>query len=297
MTSSLFLIVEYMTSFGTSATFDIFELEDFHYAEPKVLSIGGCSEEGCDRKGNDTIEIRGTNFGMFDALVFVNREICDDVVHGTLDLRANMNCTGSACHRSLTCRTPALTEAQSITSDITNTINIVQANLNGFANEPNESFVYRKCGPGYKQYLETDSNSFGCSSCDAGSYSNIEDAMICDDCTEGRAQANVTQTQCEACPVNYAASVKGMTSCEECPYVSVHFFFTYLCSFSRDTNLNIRTKQTQGKSTKQTGSEECDACPVMYWLSEHCDFPVFGIILGIILFFVVSFAIYFLYVD
>ena len=76
LTSTLYLTAEYTTSFGTDTTFDIFQLDSFSYAGPNIFNISGCPEDGCDRRGNDTIEIRGTNFGMFDALVFVNREMC-----------------------------------------------------------------------------------------------------------------------------------------------------------------------------------------------------------------------------
>jgi hypothetical protein len=64
-------------------------------------------------------------------------------------MRGDSNCEGSVCHRTLTCRTPALEDPQSITSEITNTINIVQANLNGFSDEPDQSYMYHKCEPGY----------------------------------------------------------------------------------------------------------------------------------------------------
>ena len=120
------------------------------------------------------------------------------------------------------------------------------------------------------QDVETDPDYVVCSSCNPGTYSDTEDAMICMDCQEGFVQKNSFQTQCEACPVNYAALTKGMTACEKCPW---------------------------GKSTnEQTGSKDCSECTFFYKYSEHCDFPVVGVILGIILLFIVSYGVYFAYV-
>ena len=142
------------------------------------------------------------------------------------------------------------------------------------------------------QDVETDPDYVVCSSCNPGTYSDTEDAMVCVECTEGFVQENYFQTQCEACPVNHAALSKGMTACEECPWVRVFFFSHFVLSFS----FLQTTMTSQGKSTnEQTGSKDCSECSFFYNFSKHCDFPVLGVILGIILLFVFSYGVYFAY--
>ena len=139
-----------------------------------------------------------------------------------------------------------------------------------FELETREFHLTKTRSPTQVQVTETNSEYAVCSSCNPGTYSDTEDAMICMDCQEGFVQKNSFQTQCEACPVNYAALTKGMTACEKCPW---------------------------GKSTnEQTGSKDCSECTFFYKYSEHCDFPVVGVILGIILLFIVSYGVYFAYV-
>ena len=219
--SSLFLTVAYNDSFEIENTFDIFQLDDFAYGVPKVLSISGCPDVGCDREGNNTIEIHGTNFGMSDALIFVNREVCKEVIHGSLSLRENGGqCIGASCHRSLTCLAPPLAQPQSNTADIKNTVNVVQANLNGFADQINASFEYRACLGGEVQYEDPKTLSHViCEPCDTGSYSTAEDAISCVLCGTGKFQSNPAQTQCDECPVNFFASYEGLAECEGCAWV------------------------------------------------------------------------------
>lgn len=231
ITSTLTLTTSYNNSFGEELTFDIWQVEEFNYANPEISTILGCPSSGCNREGNNTIEIVGKNFGFEDALVFVNRDICYDVVHGSLSNRENKDCKGSVCHRSLTCITPALEDSQTqLTSSsiVKNTVNVVQSNLNGFANTANASFEYQSCPVGQIQ------NGGLCVNCESGSYSATEDALFCELCDAGSSQPESGKSMCVSCSVSYASVTVGSSQCNKCTY---------------------------GKSTRgQTSSPSCTSC-------------------------------------
>jgi len=73
------------------------------YAEPIVTEIVGCPANGCSRDGGDLITIRGSNFGLSGALIFINGVECQNVTHS-----CNSGSGPENCHRNVQCTTRGL---------------------------------------------------------------------------------------------------------------------------------------------------------------------------------------------
>lgn len=136
------------------------------FARPVIDSVTSSfysTSHGAPREGNVSITVRGSNFGLQDALVFVNGDECTNLIHSV-----------ERSHREVICTLPPLRVFQR-----TNTFILFQSNqFSSF-----DSFYYTTCPSNYIQHRKDESMHYECFECARGKFSTGPDAYVCEACS------------------------------------------------------------------------------------------------------------------
>lgn len=150
----------------------------------------------------------------------------------------------------------------------------------GMFTSTNQSSSCTSCAPGSRSSERR--GSIACVTCAAGQYSTTSASSICRVCSSGRF-SHVNATACDACEAGRAPNQgEGAFSCADLP----------AGQFGTGKNCPENTYSTAGsaacsrcpwgKSSKE-GSQSCMVCDFAYLLTEHCDFPLTGLLVCAIL--------------
>ena len=149
-----------------------------------VYSLSGCSAQGCNRFGGDTLTLQGVNFGTSGATVIIGTNQCTNVTHGSGRIK-NRDGTSTDSNFYLTCIMPA-----GAGSNVA--VLVLQYNGQiGYAD--NVTINYLPCDPGYR------ADGLNCTACDAGSFSSILGATTCNFCARGSYTGSPGQSSCQPC--------------------------------------------------------------------------------------------------
>ena len=111
-------------------------------------------------------------------------------------------------------------------------------------------FRFEACGLNERQSIEDGD----CDTCPVGSFTFTMDALTCEQCPPGK---TFGEQECNFCPELTYNDEAGASTCKACP----------------------------GGKTTNPLREYCDECSLFYmWDPGHCETPVFGIVMLVILF-------------
>lgn len=244
------------------------------YAVPSLSSVSGCALDGgsntaeCDRYGNDTVTLTGTNFGASDATVLVGGELCELVEHDA-----------STPHEVVTCRLPAGTQLSrsvlliqsrgEISSDRV-FVSYTQCAA-GFFDNSTDTASDLACTPCAAGSVTAAAGQDSCASCEAGFYAPHTNMTACLKCLKGTYSERVGgagAVQCEPCEAGRFTNADGQDACLECPAG------TYGPDAQRTSCLSCErgtensgtgrtacTNCTAGRFAAETRTLECDECP------------------------------------
>jgi hypothetical protein len=224
------------------------------YKNPSFTSILGCAADDvtttrqCVRTGGDILTIVGENFGAFGAVVLVCGVECTNLQHDA-----------TTPHELLTCTTPPGSQL-----DIGVTLSVGGQPASNFG-----SISYAQCGTGYYQATEQD---YDCTSCVAGTYTELIGQTICSVCASGRFQSSPAQTSCTACVAGRysvrTSDLEGPTDCVDC----LAGTYTLIAGQSACLDCDPGTYQgdpamteciqcATGTATAEVAAQSCDQCP------------------------------------
>eukprot|EP00939_MAST-03C_sp_MAST-3C-sp1_P004750 g4750.t1 len=126
-----------------------------------------------------------------------------------------------------------------------------------------------------------------CESCVAGQYAAVSGLESCLECDRGR-YSLANATECLTCPPGKEVSGNETSCVDLAPGL---YGIGEMCAentFSTGGALVCSTC-SRGKRS-DAGASKCQACDAMYYFSDHCEWPIFGIVLGVVIFVAVTSA-------
>jgi len=146
------------------------------YHRPSVVKVSGCRSDAenpksavdCPRTGGEIITVLGSNFGPSEPIVMVGGVACERLTSAESydqESQDRVMCTLPAGSGSL------------------KSVNIIQ--INGLISDRVNLVSYKKCPAGYKNAPNDDLGYFECVMCESGKYSTNEESFQCTTCLAG----------------------------------------------------------------------------------------------------------------